>query len=597
MATTVARLQAILSADTTHFDKSMGKSETRMKRAGRTAGIAGVAIAGGLAVGLTKSVKAAMEAEVAQTRLQKAFHRAHVDMGPYNKSIEQASKNAINLGFDDEDLKDSLGSLIVATGSYRKAQIDSNVAMDLARFKGVGLEQATKMLTMAMGGSQRAVKQLGISVTPVTAEYDKLKAKFGEHISAAEKVALAQAKVNDKQATAAKVIDTVNQKVKGQADAYSKTASGGIEVFHQKMEELEENIGSTLLPAFTKVINRLIQMLDWLQKHPKALKAVVIGLAALAGALVTATIAQAALNLAVLANPYVAATLAIIALAGGVAYLYLKFKQLRPFIEFFAEWAAGVPLPLRLLIAALGGVQGTLEKLKPVFEKTNAAFEKLVGWLKAAVKYVKDLVGWLGKIHVPKLDLNPFNGDSHDPTFVPPGLRGPTGGGYSGSLHGAKAVMQPFANLGSAYGLHITAGRTDHSKYTKSGKISDHWRGKALDMADGASSMAGFFRALIGNPRVKQAFYDPLGSIFGGALSSYREGGHSDHVHVATYDQGGYLKPGWNLAYNGTGAPEPVGAGTVNIYMPNYMGSEQAVFAALQNWGSKYMRRNGRRAF
>jgi hypothetical protein len=109
--------------------------------------------------------------------------------------------------------------------------------------------------------------------------------------------------------------------------------------------------------------------------------------------------------------------------------------------------------------------------------------------------------------------------------------------------------------------------------------------------------MAGFFRALIGNPRVKQAFYDPLGSIFGGALSSYREGGHSDHVHVATYDQGGYLKPGWNLAYNGTGAPEPVGAGTVNIYMPNYMGSEQAVFAALQNWGRQHMRRNGRRPF
>jgi len=110
--------------------------------------------------------------------------------------------------------------------------------------------------------------------------------------------------------------------------------------------------------------------------------------------------------------------------------------------------------------------------------------------------------------------------------------------------------------------------------------------------------MASFFRWLIGQTDVKQAFYDPLGSIFGGKLSSYREGGHSDHVHVATYDQGGYLQPGWNLAYNGTGALEPVGGGgTVNIYMPNYMGSEQAVFAALQAWGKKHMRRNGRRPF
>ena len=76
--------------------------------------------------------------------------------------------------------------------------------------------------------------------------------------------------------------------------------------------------------------------------------------------------------------------------------------------------------------------------------------------------------------------------------------------------------------------------------------------------------MARFFSWLIGQRDVKQAFYDPLGSIFGGMLSSYREGGHSDHVHVATYDKGGYLRPGWNLAYNGLGRPEPVGAGTVN---------------------------------
>ena len=32
-----------------------------------------------------------------------------------------------------------------------------------------------------------------------------------------------------------------------------------------------------------------------------------------------------------------------------------------------------------------------------------------------------------------------------------------------------------------------------------------------------------------------------------------------DSVSVGTYDNGGYLKPGWNMAYNGTGAPEPVG--------------------------------------
>lgn len=33
---------------------------------------------------------------------------------------------------------------------------------------------------------------------------------------------------------------------------------------------------------------------------------------------------------------------------------------------------------------------------------------------------------------------------------------------------------------------------------------------------------------------------------------------HMDHVHVSLFDKGGFLKPGWNLSYNGTGQPEAV---------------------------------------
>lgn len=38
-------------------------------------------------------------------------------------------------------------------------------------------------------------------------------------------------------------------------------------------------------------------------------------------------------------------------------------------------------------------------------------------------------------------------------------------------------------------------------------------------------------------------------------------------AHVGHYDQGGYLQPGWNLAYNGTGRPEPVGHGSGDIHV------------------------------
>jgi hypothetical protein len=116
-------------------------------------------------------------------------------------------------------------------------------------------------------------------------------------------------------------------------------------------------------------------------------------------------------------------------------------------------------------------------------------------------------------------------------------------------------------------------------------------------VAGSASGMAGFFRSLIGNPAVKQAFYDPLGSIFGGRQSPYIEGGHNDHVHVATYDRGGILKPGWTMAYNGTGRNELVsrgGAGVINNYFsfPNYVGDKRELIQTVRTEVQRTASRN-----
>ena len=71
--------------------------------------------------------------------LEKAFKSAGLQMGPYRKSIEEADKATRRLGFSDEDAKNSLGSLLVATKSFKESREDLNVAMDVARFKSVDL--------------------------------------------------------------------------------------------------------------------------------------------------------------------------------------------------------------------------------------------------------------------------------------------------------------------------------------------------------------------------------------------------------------------------------------------------------------------------
>jgi len=176
-----------------------------------------------------------------------------------------------------------------------------------------------------------------------------------------------------------------------------------------------------------------------------------------------------------------------------------------------------------------------------------------------------------------------------------------TGGG-GGNLMGASPVMGPFASGAAAYGLAVSSGLRPGA-ITANGTPSDHGIGKAIDVSntyqgdpDGTPQMAAFFKSLLGNPGVKQAFYDPLGSIFRGAWSSYREGGHTDHVHVATYDRGGVLPPGLTLAYNGTGRNEYVNRGDQPLEVMVYLDGEQ-IWQSVQRRGAAWTRRNGGDAF
>jgi hypothetical protein len=146
------------------------------------------------------------------------------------------------------------------------------------------------------------------------------------------------------------------------------------------------------------------------------------------------------------------------------------------------------------------------------------------------------------------------------------------------NLMGARPEMGPFAAMAASLGLRVTSGYRPGA-ITANGTPSDHAIGKALDVSGSAASMSAFFSKLVGNRSVKQAFYDPLGSIFGGARNSYVEGGHRDHVHVATYDKGGWLMPGLTLAHNGTGRPERVGGnvGVVNVTVHGWVGNERSL--------------------
>ena len=128
---------------------------------------------------------------------------------------------------------------------------------------------------------------------------------------------------------------------------------------------------------------------------------------------------------------------------------------------------------------------------------------------------------------------------------------------------------------------------------TATGNRSLHSRGRAIDI----SPRMDIFNWLASNyPASGELIFSPAGGrqIYRGRPHMYGEptrGDHWDHIHWGMFDRGGYLRPGWNMAYNGTGALEPVGpaAGstyyiTVNLHGKATAADGQEVVDALKRW-------------
>lgn len=96
-------------------------------------------------------------------------------------------------------------------------------------------------------------------------------------------------------------------------------------------------------------------------------------------------------------------------------------------------------------------------------------------------------------------------------------------------------------------------------------QMSDHAYGKALDLHGGGDmpAIARYFAGAAGRNRFKieNVIYNRQITNPGRGWRWGPYGGpnpHTDHVHIDTFDRGGYLPPGLSTVYNGTGKPEPV---------------------------------------
>jgi phage-related protein len=369
--------------DASQFQRELDKAAGSTKKFGKVAGVLGGVLAGGLAVGLEKSVKAAMDAQVSTARLDQAFKTAGMSADNYKTQIDKAEESSRNLGFAGNETKTALGSFMVATHDVTKSVKDLAIAEDLARFKNISLEAATKMLTSATAGNARAIKQLGIMVQPVTSHVDALKNAHISASTAAGRLEYAHAKLADKMATAAKSVDMLRQKVEGQGEAFTHTAAGSMQVFHEKLQNLEVVMGTMLLPAIEAVTNKLSDFAGFLAKHTTLAKGLAIGLAVVAGGLLAVAAAETIASLAFLASPVGLVIAGLVLLGVAIVEAVKHWDQIKQKMENVWNWIKDhMPLIGLMLAGPFGFAAGEIFKHWDQIKNTT---ENAVGAVRSVV--------------------------------------------------------------------------------------------------------------------------------------------------------------------------------------------------------------------
>lgn len=472
-----------------------------------------------------------------------AGEEAGLSMRQLNELVTPVGAGLINAGFAADE---------AATASVNLAKR----AADMASVFNVDVSEALGAIQAGLRGEADPLERFGVGLSEAAVTAHALELGLGKTAGELD--------ANDKAQARLSLIMKQTDKVAGDFKNTSDELANSQRINAAEVENQQAKLGQGLLPVMETYQDLVRAVTTFLGEHTTATKIVVgvvaglaLGVLALNAAMKLARAATVAwtavqwlLNAALTANPIGLVIVAIAALAAAVIIAWQRSDTFREKAE--ALWELLKKHPLAQLISRLDDiarlikekVTGALDDLGGKWDSMKKKLDPVVDLIKKFVGYIRDVIDLIKKIpDFPKLDI-PFIGGP--PRFAPnvgAGM-GAAGGGSLG-LH--PNILDELA-LGQMMGLRLSSGKRG-PRFP--GDRSYHILGKAIDMVGSHFQMAQFALAAAGRQGIAEVFYDPLGGRF-------RIGGHSDHVHVATYDQGGFLPPGVTLAQNLTGMPERI---------------------------------------
>lgn len=321
LATLLIRIDADISGATEGFNQVGEASSSAANNSSKDWELMGVklkSIGESLTRNLTQPIvscfKTCLEAAGDFTE---TLSKTEVVFGAMSDSIIDWSSNSVeSMGVAQStalEMVSLYGDMATGMGIAGNAAADmsmnmAQLAADLASFKNISVEQASKALQGIFTGESESLKQLGVIMTEATLQEYALAQGIDKKVSAmsqSEKVMLRYQYVM--QATA---------NAQGDFSRTSDSLSNQQKKLSENLKQLWTSIGSIIEPIVTRIISAINRLITWFSNLPPSIKSVAVAIAALAAAVgPVLTVLGTLITLA----PTIGATMAAIALpVGGV---------------------------------------------------------------------------------------------------------------------------------------------------------------------------------------------------------------------------------------------------------------------------------------
>jgi len=413
--------------------KGWQKSAEVMKTGGLLAGAAVLKLG-------YDSVKAAGESQESIGATQTVF-------GKYANTIISKSKNerdSVRLTANEyRNSANLIGATLKNQGVSAdqlasKTKLMLQTGADLAATFGGPTKDAVEALGSAFKGEFDPIERYGIGLSAAKISTEAFRVAGVETQSQFNKLSTSAQAAAKGQATMNLVMHQAGPAL-GAAARESGNLSAKVEAMKERWGNLSATLGQKLIPIVTKVLDKGIQLLAWLEKNPGAAQAAAVAVGALAAGFV-------ALGVAMLANPVSLIVVGLVLLAAVFVKAYKSSQTFRDgTIAVFKAVSNVVLGAVSIYIGAMGKLFGVLGHLPG---KAGAAFRSAARTANEAKAKVDGLRRSIDNVHGKKVNVSVTT--SFYQRGKQPGTRGNGLGVYAPGALGARATGGP-VSAGTTY--------------------------------------------------------------------------------------------------------------------------------------------------